>query len=74
VGYLINRSLKPNVFKAFVGLSDRHWIAVRQHKGQYYLLDSKSEANIPEHIICIAKFLEAEIEKGSHIIEVIDQT
>lgn len=57
VGYLINRSLKPNMLKAMVGLSDRHWIAVRLFNSHYYLLDSKAVANIPEHIICIAKFL-----------------
>ena len=73
VGYLINRSLKPNIFKAMVGLSDRHWVAVRQYNGQYYLLDSKAEADIPEHIIFIAEFLGAEIEKGSYIIEVFDK-
>ncbi|XP_031505776.1 uncharacterized protein LOC116268108 [Nymphaea colorata] len=42
VGYLINRALKPSIFKSMVGLSDRHWIAVRNYEGQYYLFDSKS--------------------------------
>lgn len=73
VGFLINRKMKSNLLKAMVGLSDRHWIAVRQHEGQYYLFDSKSEACMPDHIIYIAQFLQAEIEKGSHIIEVLER-
>ena len=40
-----------------VGLSDRHWIAVRHYNNQYYVLDSKKEEKVPEHVFEIIPFL-----------------
>ena len=68
VGYLINISQKANFLKAIVGLSDRHWIAVRYHNKQYYLLDSKANQSTPQHIMHIPKFLEKHIQQGSTIL------
>jgi hypothetical protein len=43
VGYIINQQCESNWFKRNLGMSDRHWVALRCIGGIYYLLDSKKE-------------------------------
>lgn len=51
-----------------MGFSDRHWVAVRKYGNHYYLLDSNSEERVPEHILHLQKFIEVEVERGSHLL------
>lgn len=44
VGYIINKKCETNWFRKHLGMSDRHWIALRCKDGIYYELDSKKEA------------------------------
>jgi len=44
IGYVINQQSESNWFKKNLGISDRHWIALRCIGGIYYELDSKKEA------------------------------
>jgi hypothetical protein len=42
--------MEPNFIKGLVGLSDRHWVAVKVIDNNFYLFDSKSSKEAPEPI------------------------
>lgn len=72
-GYLVNTELKSSsaqaFFKDLLKFSGRHWVAVRLCGERYFLLDSKREK--PILLGKIEDFVKVEMEKQSHVIEVV---